>query len=463
MCLVKMRIICNALALHDKEIPPQDHEKTAPKLTELGQILNDEVTNNGKKALVFSQWAEMLKLTEPVLQRHKLGYVKLTGSVPSGKRGALIERFFEDPDCRVFLSTDAGGLGLNLQAASLVINLDLPWNPAVLEQRIGRAHRHGQRHSVQVVNLVAKDTIEERMLDTLAAKRNVFAGVFGTEETPSAIRFEDTGQELLKQLDEFLREPVNVELELEPSAQEPLVERERPTLKGFSDLLVTRLSHRVLLVRKAPKGDGILVVVDGAPSEFRPLIESTATEHFSPEIPRIHLMEQEGYQVLTTLLESVPISSEEEIYRASALPSPIGPDGRKILEEKCRKARDGLDMAHKRLSLADVVLKGGFPEEMLAPLREALGWGLSSLVTLYGDPAPDSELPPARLVQSLLVDEGHLADDLAMRLARVRELTEPLTGGEKAPAPSTDTGGNMLQTVGDLIEVGRQKVVEMEL
>ena len=125
--------------------------------------------------------------------------------MPTAKRGALVERFFDDKNCRVFLSTDAGGVGLNLQAASLVVNLDLPWNPAVLEQRIGRAHRHGQSRSVHVINLIAKGTIEERMLDTLAAKRNVFAGVFGADEAPSAIRFEDSGQGLLKQIDELLK------------------------------------------------------------------------------------------------------------------------------------------------------------------------------------------------------------------------------------------------------------------
>ena len=85
-----------------------------------------------------------------------MGWVKLTGDVPTKKRGALIEQFFEDPKCKAFLSTDAGGVGLNLQAASMVINLDLPWNPAVLEQRIARAHRHGQPHTVNVVNLIAK-------------------------------------------------------------------------------------------------------------------------------------------------------------------------------------------------------------------------------------------------------------------------------------------------------------------
>ncbi|HZD56659.1 MAG TPA: DEAD/DEAH box helicase, partial [Anaerolineales bacterium] len=104
MCLVKMRIICDALALHDKELPPREHERTGPKLGELGQILNDEIASNGHKAVVFSQWSGMLALTEPVIQRVGLGYVKLTGDVPSQKRGDLIERFFNEDDCRVFLS-----------------------------------------------------------------------------------------------------------------------------------------------------------------------------------------------------------------------------------------------------------------------------------------------------------------------------------------------------------------------
>ena len=93
------------------------------------------------------------------------------------KRKELVDRFRDDPDCRVFLSTDAGGVGLNLQHASTVVNMDLPWNPAVLEQRIGRVHRLGQTQPVQVVNFVAQGTIEEGMLSVLAFKKSLFAGV----------------------------------------------------------------------------------------------------------------------------------------------------------------------------------------------------------------------------------------------------------------------------------------------
>ncbi|MBI4768862.1 MAG: hypothetical protein HY784_00225 [Chloroflexi bacterium] len=483
MALVKMRLICNALALHDKEIPAKDREKTAPKLRELGQILTEEIASNGHKAVVFSQWSGMLALTEPVVKRVGLGYVTLTGDVPSAKRGALIERFFDDPDCRVFFSTDAGGVGLNLQAADLVVNLDLPWNPAVLEQRIGRAHRHGQANPVHVINLIAQGTIEERMLDTLAAKRNVFAGVFGTDEAPERLSFQDAGQGLLKRLDELLgapaAEPVlelapTVEAGAPPEEQAPIelvsrpaedARRVAPTLRGFADLLVARLANRVLLVRKPPSGAeaGVLVVVDRGPADLRPAIEAVIGEYFAPDVPTLHLMEQEGYRALTALLPAAPASPEDEPYRAPALPSPAGASGREMLHRRIRKAGEGLDFAAKRLALAEVVLKGGFPEEMLRPIREALGWALSSLLALHKDHEPGGDLPSPRLVQADLVEPGRLPDELAARLSRVRELTEPPAEGETAPPPTVKVGEVLAEAVRELIEMGRQRVVAQGL
>ncbi len=85
--------------------------------------------------------------------------------------------FRDDPACRVFLSTDAGSTGLNLQHALTLVSMDLPWNPAVLEQRIARIHRIGQAQPVRVINFVAKGTIEEGMLSVLAFKRSLSAGI----------------------------------------------------------------------------------------------------------------------------------------------------------------------------------------------------------------------------------------------------------------------------------------------
>ncbi|MBI5788301.1 MAG: DEAD/DEAH box helicase [Candidatus Schekmanbacteria bacterium] len=147
-----------------------------PKIEELEEILNEIVIEGGEKVVIFSQWLRMAELVEGVLKRNEIEYVHLNGSVPSKQRSGLMSRFKDNPNCKVFLSTDAGGVGLNLQSGSVVINLDIPWNPAVLEQRIGRVHRLGQGKTVRVVNFVTTASIEERIMELLKFKKSLFAG-----------------------------------------------------------------------------------------------------------------------------------------------------------------------------------------------------------------------------------------------------------------------------------------------
>ncbi len=147
-----------------------------PKVEELEVVLKELVIESGEKVVIFTQWLRMAELAEHILKRNGIGYVHLNGSVPSRQRRGLISRFREDPGCMVFLSTDAGGVGLNLQSGSVVINMDIPWNPAVLEQRIGRVHRLGQRRKVRIINFVTSDSIEEKILGLLKFKRSLFAG-----------------------------------------------------------------------------------------------------------------------------------------------------------------------------------------------------------------------------------------------------------------------------------------------
>ncbi len=147
-----------------------------PKIEELEVVLKELIIESGEKVVIFSQWLRMTELVEHILKRNSIGYVHLNGSVPSKQRKGLMSRFREDPECMVFLSTDAGGVGLNLQSGSVVINMDIPWNPAVLEQRIGRVHRIGQRRKVRIINFVTSSSIEERILDLLKFKRSLFAG-----------------------------------------------------------------------------------------------------------------------------------------------------------------------------------------------------------------------------------------------------------------------------------------------
>lgn len=147
------------------------------KIDELMQIIEDVMESGDEKVVVFSQWERMTRLVVQELEARDIGYEYLHGGIPSEKRKHLTENFTNDPESRVFVSTDAGSTGLNLQAASIIINLDLPWNPAVLEQRIARIYRIGQERNIQVINFVSKDTIEERMLDTLNFKTSLFEGI----------------------------------------------------------------------------------------------------------------------------------------------------------------------------------------------------------------------------------------------------------------------------------------------
>jgi hypothetical protein len=169
--LQNMRMSCNSTYLLDRE---SDH---GVKADELAALFDEMLAQPASKAVVFSQWQRTHDIVVRRLDARGLGYVSFHGGIPSEKRPALLERFREDPACRVFLSTDAGSTGLNLQHASTLINMDLPWNPAVLEQRIARIHRMGQKRPVQVVNFVAKGTIEEGMLSVLAFKRSLSAGI----------------------------------------------------------------------------------------------------------------------------------------------------------------------------------------------------------------------------------------------------------------------------------------------
>ena len=119
--------------------------------------------------------------------------------------------------------------------------------------------------------------------------------------------------------------------------------------------------------------------------------------------------------------------------------------------------------ACERLALADVVSTGVFPEEMLRPIRESLGWGLSALLALHKDFDLSSDLPAPRLVQSELVEAGHLPEELAMRLAHIRELAEPAPAAEDVPPPSTKTAEGMLAGVQALIELAQKQVVALGL
>jgi hypothetical protein len=171
MLLACMRMMCDTPAILDPTC------RISPKLEELEGILEDVLQEPGRKAIIFSEWERMLAMVRGLAGEMGFDAAWHTGSVSQIQRRAEINRFKNDPACRLFLSTDSGSVGLNLQAASAVINIDLPWNPAKLEQRIARAWRKGQARSVIVVNLITEGSIEHNILHLLGRKQALADGV----------------------------------------------------------------------------------------------------------------------------------------------------------------------------------------------------------------------------------------------------------------------------------------------
>jgi SNF2 family DNA or RNA helicase len=202
IALQRMRMSCDSSYLLDES---SDH---GTKAEEIITLLDEIFEEPGTKVVIFSQWLRMHEVLERRIAGAGWGHVLFHGGIDSRDRPKLIDRFREDPKCRIFLSTDAGGVGLNLQHASVVINVDLPWNPAVLEQRIGRVHRIGQRAPVRVVNFVAEKSIEQAMLSVLRFKKSLFAGVLDGGE---AEVFLGKGR-----LGRFMESVENVTAEIQP-------------------------------------------------------------------------------------------------------------------------------------------------------------------------------------------------------------------------------------------------------
>ncbi|MGR8940853.1 MAG: SNF2-related protein [Gammaproteobacteria bacterium] len=185
------RMACDAAGLVDKET------QGSPKLDELARLLEELCLQSNRKAVIFSQWAMMTELVEALVRSMGLGCVRLYGGIPSARRGALMDKFLHDDAVQVFISTDAGGVGLNLQSATVLINLDMPWNPAVLDQRIARIHRLGQKQNVQIFLLLAEDSYEQQVARLVQGKRDLFDNVISPEASEDVV---GVSQKLLQTL-----------------------------------------------------------------------------------------------------------------------------------------------------------------------------------------------------------------------------------------------------------------------
>lgn len=153
---------------------------------ELFLELLDECMSSGLKVVVFSQYLKMLELIERELQRREVGFASIKGTTRA--RGAEIARFRDDPDCRVFTaSLRAGGLGIDLTSASVVIHYDRWWNQAREDQATDRVHRIGQNKGVQVIKLITRNSVEEK-IDALIERKGRLANDIILDDDPSLVK-----------------------------------------------------------------------------------------------------------------------------------------------------------------------------------------------------------------------------------------------------------------------------------
>ena len=214
LLMAKMRMVCDSTHLVEDDGPP-----CSPKMDELKQVLLDklDIYNSNHKVVIFSEWVRMNQMIGRMLRDLNIGYVELNGRVPVANRPRLIKEFEDNPDCKIFLSTEAGGTGLNLQVADSVINFELPWNPAKKNQRIGRIDRLGQkRDHLTVVSFIMQNSIETRIASGLLLKQELFNSVLSPDSNLDEVDFSSKNRaQFLKELENAIQDLTELPDDLE--------------------------------------------------------------------------------------------------------------------------------------------------------------------------------------------------------------------------------------------------------
>ncbi|MES9903538.1 MAG: DEAD/DEAH box helicase, partial [Sedimenticola sp.] len=412
--LQQARMACNAAGLVDKET------QGAPKLDELADILDELCLQGGRKAVVFSQWEGMTRMVEERLRGMGLGSVRLHGGVPTAKRGALIDRFREDDGVQVFISTDAGGVGLNLQCASVLVNLDIPWNPAVLEQRIARIHRLGQTETVQVILMVSIDGYEENVYGLVKNKQTLFDNVVDPEGVEDVV---GVSPKLLEVLVEELAGEVTpadddeeklLRLHQEKGEREPDEQADSGNRKKQRAIhtAIEQMQQRfgTRLERILGTGGGLLAVidrVDEADDTFVNQLTSHLSDDKQTKLP-LALIDPITLKGLRRLGEASPIEEGETYYNA-AEESPKA--------QEPRLAR----LARERMEATGVLLENGTVNSALELLVSAL---LAAAAHRAGVEQEPSSREAAVWLYSEILPSGRLRDQHGSLIMRAIGLAQ---------------------------------------
>jgi SNF2-related domain/Helicase conserved C-terminal domain len=366
MLLACMRMICDTPAILDPAC------RVSPKLEELEGILTDLLDDPDRKVIIFSEWERMLTLVRELAGEMGVDAAWHTGSLPQQRRRAEINRFKHDPACRLFLSTDSGSVGLNLQVASAVINMDLPWNPAKLEQRIARAWRKNQMRTVNVINMVTEDSIEHNILHLLGRKQALADGVIDGAGDLASLKMPSGRAAFVERMQAIM------------AASARPAPRARPPEEILVADLAERHGDRVLLAeaRNGPEGRSrLLVVLDLEPQA----LAAEAARLSAAESVIVDVLDRTTWLAMQRFAASGLLQFTHQsrlLHRSAALAEQHAdapaPD---------RRAEELMTEANRMLRKAKVLASGGFPEEVPLLLAKVLQKVAAALM------AERSELP----------------------------------------------------------------------
>ncbi len=352
--LAMMRMECDTPYILDPE------HKVCPKLGEIESLLEEVLSDADVKVVVFSEWIRMLELIREHCEEQDIGTVWHTGSVPQQKRRAEINRFKSDPDARVFLSSDSGGVGLNLQNASVVINCDLPWNPAKLEQRIARVWRKHQKRPVTVVKLVSEDTIEHRMIETLANKQGLADAVLDRTVDFADVKMKGGGQKFFERLEQLMEKPAAAK---NPKAI-PLPEQPF----AFAARLAEELGETLLTCEERTAGgqSKIVITIDGNAAQIKERVAAISLEIFEEERD-FEILDRQTAETLARLIASGLLQSAGQTRPLHPVPEKQELSVAVKARMKKLKAEAG-----RKLSMAKLLVENQFADGAIQPLQDAI-------------------------------------------------------------------------------------------
>ena len=429
--LACMRMICDTPAILDPTC------RISPKLEELERILGDLLQEPDRKVIVFSEWERMLDMVRGLAGEMGVEVAWHTGSVPQQRRRAEIMRFKQDPACRLFLSTDSGSVGLNLQVASAVVNVDLPWNPAKLEQRIARAWRKHQTRSVTVINLVCEDSIEHGMVHLLGAKQALADGVLDGQGDLDALKMPSGRGAMIERMQALMQ-----------AGDKAAAPRVVPPEESIAEELRQRFGERARLIEARLGADGrtqILAVLDLDPAGLSAEAKRLAVAGASG--PAVEVIDPATWRVLQRLqsrgLLQLVGGTGRILHQATAPNEDEAAAAARILAARAAELRSRADRALRK---AQVLVAGGFPEEAPALLAAAIGHsGAAKLCELgeLGHHASDVSLATSAQIRDLVEVKC-----LPLQAIATLEMVSPATG---TPSLSCDEVNRLLASTAEIL------------